>query len=79
MGWAEGDVMGVGLDDRKVGIGRAGRTRSKAGLPAGVVDAFLLDSGPIARSIFSFSVSQILREWPEYFLTEGRVTRCPAL
>lgn len=78
-GLGRGRRDGVGLDGRNVGMGRTGRTLSKAGLQTTGFGAFLLGSSPASRYIFSFSVPQTLREWLEYFLTEGRVTRCPAL
>ena len=75
-GWAASGA------ERPDGLGR--RTLSEAELQAGGFDVFLR---PLLRAwawalfvnFFSSAASQILRAWPEYFLTEGRVTRCLAL
>lgn len=77
-GWAAGGVWGrAGRPGRRDGPDWTYSEHS--GTADRGVGAFLLGSSAASRYIFSFSVPQTLREWLEYFLTEGRVTRCPAL
>lgn len=56
---------------------------SEAGLQAEGLDVFLLRLlwawALFLVNFFLLPFPQILREWPECFLTEGRATRFPAL
>lgn len=69
--------------ERPEGLGRAASILSEEGRQAVGVDAFLLRllwaQALLFVNFFLSCAPQILREWPEYFLTEGRVTRYLAL
>lgn len=86
-GGLPGAAGGVeGSAERPEGLGRAAPTLSAEGLQAGILTRSCCASGgpgPCCSLIFYFFLPppppQILRGWPGSFLTEGRVTRCPAL
>lgn len=72
-----------GRAERPKGLAWAEPALSVEGLQDGGLDALLLRL-LWARALFFVNSflppsPQILRTWLEYFLTEGRVIRCPAL